>query len=74
MRLGQRVVCVNGNFDGLSGVYRQIPIEGNVYTVRRVNADGSVLLDDVDNMTEAPMGELLEPGFPAWRFSRYECG
>lgn len=71
---GQKVVCINDNFDFLLACDPNIkvPQKGKTYTVRKnfqlTNAVG-IALAELDNLHAIPKGRKLEPNFNQDRFT-----
>lgn len=44
MQVGQKVVCIDGNFPGpIRKIYSMLPVEGDTYTVRAIYIGRSVM-------------------------------
>ncbi len=82
---GQRVVCINGKFSELvRAMYKQLPAEGDSYTIREVflgrekivkagdSATVGVLLQELHNPPDPFHAGKQELGFSSERFAPVE--
>lgn len=82
---GQKVVCINGRFSELvRAMYRQLPVEGDTYTIREVflgrekivkagdSATVGVLLQELHNPPDPFHAGKQELGFSSERFAPVE--
>jgi len=82
---GQKVVCINGRFSELvRAMYRQLPAEGDTYTIREVflgrekivkagdSATVGVLLQELHNPPDPFHAGKQELGFSSERFAPVE--
>lgn len=82
---GQKVVCINGRFSELvRAMYRQLPSEGETYTIREVflgrekvvkagdSATVGVLLEELHNPPDPFHAGREELGFSSERFAPVE--
>ena len=82
---GQKVVCINDAFlSHFSLVYKQLPVKGDVYTIREVflgrekivkggdTATVGILLHEISNPPDPFHANHEEPGFASERFAPVE--
>jgi hypothetical protein len=85
MMKGQKVVCINGRFSELvRAMYKQLPVEGETYTIREVflgrekvvkagdSATVGVLLEELHNPPDPFHAGRQELGFSSERFAPVE--
>lgn len=63
---GQRVVCINDSFSALvRGIYKQLPVKGNTYTIREVFLGREKIVKGGDSATVGLLlAELVNPPDP----------
>jgi len=82
---GQKVVCTNDTFTALiRGIYKQLPVKGNTYTIREVflgrekivkggdSATVGLLLSELTNPPDPFHAGQQELGFSSERFAPLE--
>ncbi|QYM78946.1 hypothetical protein K0B96_16830 [Horticoccus luteus] len=82
---GQRVACINDTFPAfVKAIYKQLPVKGNVYTIREVflgrekivnggdSATVGLLLQELTNPADPFMANKQELGFSSERFAPLE--
>lgn len=84
MQVGQRVVCINDDFEPwVHEYYDQLPVKGKVYTIRAVSlgrgtlvgsemAEVKLLLEELHNQTDPHHKGGEELGFRSDRFAPLE--
>lgn len=59
--VGQRVVCLNGDFPGpIRRIFKALPVKDVVYTVRKVYMARSVAFPKVPDSADGEIGVLLQ--------------